>query len=174
MLRTRTLTLAELAEVVGSMAAQLTRREDDRVRTAPDERTLRYYQSTGLLDRPLRYDGRVAIYGFRHVLQALAVKALQGHGYSLAQAQGSLAGATTEALEALVREAAGSTPVAVPPSVAPGGPPPDARLERSGWITVEVAPGVLVSMDLARVPDPTAALARIAAALAPPLSGEPS
>ena len=78
---------------------------DGRVRAAPDVRTIRYYQSIGLVDRPLRYDGRRAVYGRRHLLQAVVVKLLQGEGLSLAQIQTALQGAPTPKLEAAVREA---------------------------------------------------------------------
>ena len=48
---------------------------DARVSAAPDARTVRYYTTLGLLDRP-RIEGRQARYGERHVLQLLAIKAL--------------------------------------------------------------------------------------------------
>ena len=47
-----------------------------RVRDVPDRRTIRYYTTLGLIDRPaLR--GRTALYGRRHLLQLVAIKRLQ-------------------------------------------------------------------------------------------------
>ncbi|MFN7147602.1 MAG: MerR family transcriptional regulator, partial [Myxococcota bacterium] len=78
---------------------------DERVSVRPDARTLRYYQSLGILDRPLRHEGREAVYGYRHLLQAVVTKLLQAEGLSLAQIQRALAGRTDVALEAAVAEA---------------------------------------------------------------------
>ena len=41
---------------------------NDRVRELPDRRTVRYYATLGLLDRPT-IQGRTAFYGRRHLLQ---------------------------------------------------------------------------------------------------------
>ncbi|HWT85302.1 MAG TPA: MerR family transcriptional regulator, partial [Myxococcales bacterium] len=49
---------------------------DGRVSAAPDSRTVRYYTTLGLLDRPT-IEARQARYGERHLLQLLAIKALQ-------------------------------------------------------------------------------------------------
>ncbi|MBI4178683.1 MerR family transcriptional regulator [bacterium] len=51
-----------------------------RVRDLPDERTLRFYTTLGLLAPPLRFDGRRAMYGVKHLVQLLAVKRLQSRG----------------------------------------------------------------------------------------------
>ncbi len=51
--------------------------EDQRVRAVPDARTVRYYQSIGLVDRPER-EGREAVYRWRHLLQVVAVKLTAG------------------------------------------------------------------------------------------------
>jgi DNA-binding transcriptional MerR regulator len=60
---------------------------DGRVAAIPDARTVRYYQTVGILAKPLRYEGRSAIYGYYHLLQLLAIKLLQAQGLSLAQIQ---------------------------------------------------------------------------------------
>ena len=60
--------------------------KDQRVSSLPDARTIRYYTTLGLLDRPF-IDGRQARYGQRHVLQLLAVKALQSMQFPLARVQ---------------------------------------------------------------------------------------
>ena len=63
---------------------------DGRVAPYPDARTVRYYQTAGILKKPLRYEGRNAIYGYHHLLQLIAIKLLQRQGLSLAQIQTAL------------------------------------------------------------------------------------
>ena len=67
----------QAADVLAATGAGAT---DARVRDVQDARTVRYYQSIGLLDRPVRYDGRKAIYAYRHLLQMVCVKLLQAQG----------------------------------------------------------------------------------------------
>ena len=69
-----------------------------RVRAVPDPRTIRYYTTLGLLDRPAAMQGRTAYYGRRHVLQLVAIKRLQARGLSLVEVQRCLAGADDGAL----------------------------------------------------------------------------
>jgi DNA-binding transcriptional MerR regulator len=68
-----------------------------RVRELPDRRAVRWYTTTGLVDRPVM-QGRAALYGTRHLLQVVAVKRRQAEGRSLAEIQAELAGATNETL----------------------------------------------------------------------------
>ncbi|MCU0270782.1 MAG: MerR family transcriptional regulator [Acidimicrobiales bacterium] len=67
----------------------------------PDRRTLRYYTTLGLLDRPSEVRGRRAWYGERHVEQVLAIKRLQAAGLPLAEIQSLLVGRPTRELTAL-------------------------------------------------------------------------
>ena len=55
-----------------------------RVRDLPDRRVVRWYTTTGLVDKPAM-SGRTAIYHPRQLLQIVAVKKLQAQGLSLAQ-----------------------------------------------------------------------------------------
>jgi len=68
-----------------------------RVRDLPDRRVVRWYTTTGLVDRPAM-QGRTALYNARHLLQIVAVKRRQAEGRSLAEIQAELAGATDETL----------------------------------------------------------------------------
>jgi DNA-binding transcriptional MerR regulator len=68
-----------------------------RVRGLPDRRVVRWYTTTGLVDRP-SMQGRTALYSPRHLLQVVAVKRRQAEGRSLADIQAELAGATDETL----------------------------------------------------------------------------
>lgn len=69
-----------------------------RVRDVPDRRTVRWYTTIGLVDRPAGMRGRTALYGPRHLLQIVAVKRLQAQGRSIAEVQAELVGATDSTL----------------------------------------------------------------------------
>lgn len=152
------LALKALVEQVNALLARLPAPVDGRVAAATDARGVRYYQSLGVVDRPLRYEGRKAIYGYRHLLQIVCAKALQRQGHSLAQVQRALAGAPLAALEAAALDALGSAPVAPPPAPA-----------HRPLVAVELAPGVTVTLDPARVPDVEAMVARLARVITAPL-----
>ncbi len=162
------LPLPELVAAAARLGARLPATPDERVRAEVDERTVRYYQSSGLVDRPSRFAGRTALYGYRQLLQVLATKALQGAGYRLAQVQAALAGVPTAELEAAVARALGggvtrTAPPTAPPASAPTAPPsPPAR----ALVQFEVAPGLWLTVDPALHPDPAA----LAAALTPHLA----
>ena len=72
-------TMEDLVEWVNSAVRrfypQANEGGDKRVSDTFTVRTLRYYQTLGCLDKPDK-DGRRAIYGFRHYLQALVIRKL--------------------------------------------------------------------------------------------------
>ena len=80
-------TLSELVAEVAARIAVLPAPSNGQVRAVPDERTVRYYGTIGLLDRPLAMRGRTALYGRRHLAQVVAIKRLQTTGRSLAEIQ---------------------------------------------------------------------------------------
>lgn len=80
-------TLPDLVAEVAARIAALPAPKNGQVRAIPDERTVRYYQTIGLLDRPAAMRGRTALYGIRHVAQVVAIKRLQTMGRSLAEIQ---------------------------------------------------------------------------------------
>jgi DNA-binding transcriptional MerR regulator len=127
---------------------------DARLAPRIDPRTVRYWQSLGLVDRPASYEGRRATFGYRHLLQVVAVRLLQRQGSSLAQIQQALAGRSTAVLEQAVSTTLGAPSPPVGALEVPSTPP--AR-----WRTVELAPGVLVTLDLGRVADYEALLNRL-------------
>lgn len=102
-----------------------------RVREVPDKRTIRYYTTLGLLDRPAEMRGRTAYYGRRHLLQLVAIKRLQSAGQTLVQIQSILAGADAATLQrqanlpadfdvlAEAAPAVEASPIEQPPSAAP-------------------------------------------------------
>lgn len=143
---------------------------DARVAALPDARTIRYYQTAGLIGKPLRYDGRQAVYGYRHLLEVVAVKLLQARGLTLAQVQRALATATLAEIEAAVSDAlaaAGPSPAPAAPSPLDGRPLATPRgpsaIPARGLVAAEVAPGVFVTVDPNRVGDAQAVIDRIAA-----------
>jgi hypothetical protein len=92
-------TIDELVERVGAaLAGTYPGVSSGRVRDVPDRRAIRWYATTGLVDRPIAMRGRVALYGPRHLLQLVAIKRRQADGRSLAEIQVELAGASDATL----------------------------------------------------------------------------
>ncbi|MDP7701167.1 MerR family transcriptional regulator [Mycobacterium sp. TY815] len=143
-----------LDELVGRVSAALAGAAypgspNGRVRDLPDRRAVRWYTTTGLVDRPVM-QGRNAVYGARHLLQIVAVKRLQAQGFPLAQVQAELAGATDETLrrlagvpdELLTAEQAAASPAAATPDRRSRfwtAPPADARANGADSVTALAA-----------------------------------
>jgi DNA-binding transcriptional MerR regulator len=109
-------TIDELcARVEAALADGAAQQPSGRVREIPDRRTIRWYSTIGLLDRPAAMQGRTALYNERHLLQLLAVKRLQARGVPLAEVQTRLAGATDRVLAGLA-EADDHSPGPAPPA----------------------------------------------------------
>jgi DNA-binding transcriptional MerR regulator len=94
------------AEVARALAVDYVGARSGRIRDVPDLRTIRYYTTLGLLDRPAEMRARTALYGRRHMLQLVAIKKLQALGLSLAQVQQRMSGAS----EAMLVRLAGALP----------------------------------------------------------------
>jgi DNA-binding transcriptional MerR regulator len=125
----RRYTIAELADASATALDALgIAARNGQVRDRPDVRTIRYYGTLGLIDRPAEMKGRTALYGDRHLLQVLAVKALQARGATLADAQRTLVGASEPELRAAVGPG-------LPGAVAAVAGPPPARPGRAFWRT---------------------------------------
>jgi hypothetical protein len=142
-----------------------------RARVVPDQRTIRWYSTIGLLDRPTAMRGRTARYDRRHLLQLVAIKRLQADGNTLADVQQQLVGATESTLTRIARLPAEPPPNGEVPRPAPAPrdrfwvatPAPPASALVHG---VRIADGVTVMFDAARVPTQDD-LAAIAAAAGP-------
>jgi len=76
----------------------------ERVAETLNERTLRYYITEGLIDRPMGKEGTAALYGYRHLLQILAVKRLQGSYLPIKRIREVLTGRSNEEIERIVTE----------------------------------------------------------------------
>lgn len=94
-----------ISELAAEVAAVLSEAEVDqasgRVTEVPSTRTIRYYTTHGLLDGPLEFRGRTALYGRRHLLQLVAIKRLQARGTSLTEVQSRVVGASDDELATL-------------------------------------------------------------------------
>lgn len=145
----------------------------NRVSQVPNARTIRYYTSLGLVDRPVDHAGRVARYSQRHLLQLLAIKALQSRYLPLPQIQARLLGRSDEELARIVdlvvppaqttpavdiapalkgAPIAGATQATAAPSGTEGRPP--AQPPPTRWKGQEVGPGlVLLIQDAAAARD---------------------
>jgi DNA-binding transcriptional MerR regulator len=119
--------------------------QNGQVREVPNARTIRYYTTIGLLDRP-RLQGRSATYGRRHLAQLVAIKRLQARGLPLAEVQREIVGLDDDALAriaALPADLPADLPAGVEAALAPAlGPPPqvESRRERSFWGEAPAAP----------------------------------
>jgi DNA-binding transcriptional MerR regulator len=97
-------TLEQLSDRVADLLADgYEGQRNGRVRELPNGRTIRWYTTIGLVDRPLATKGRVALYGSRHALQLAAIKQLQAAGLSLAEIQERLLGASDERLAVIAK-----------------------------------------------------------------------
>ncbi|MBW3602086.1 MAG: MerR family transcriptional regulator [Actinobacteria bacterium] len=190
---TRTLTLAEFAELAASaVEAAGLEAPSSRVRVVPGERMLRYYVTQGLMDRPevvSTESGREARYGRRHLLQFLATKRLQAGGASLAEIRDELAGADAGRLATLAAVPSGVLPDGVADAsadVAPDGRAefwrrtPDESVKPAAVMAapqrtvsvIPVAPGAELHLDTARWT--AAEIQRVAAAVRRALQARPA
>jgi hypothetical protein len=103
----RLIDIDELARQAGRRLEELgIAQANGQVTARPDIRTLRWYTTVGLLDRPAERRGRRAFYGPHHVAQVVAVKRLQAEGVSLTDIATRLAGLSTAALVAIAHDPA--------------------------------------------------------------------
>jgi len=97
-------TLDELTARVGdALAVGYQGQRNGQVTDVPNLRTIRYYTTLGLLDRPSEMRGRTAYYSPRHLQQLVAIKRLQADGLTLQQVQERLAGITRARLAELAQ-----------------------------------------------------------------------
>ncbi len=169
-----TWTLRELIDEVGSqLARNYEATGNGQVRAIPDERSVRYYTSLGLIDRPAAMRGRTALYGRRHLAQLVAIKRLQALDKSLSEIQQTMATIDDATLSRVSGVVLPRTARARPrasfwrdePKVATATPVPrpDDGPFVAAW-TLELAPGVTLTFPLARAPGAADASALIRAA----------
>lgn len=154
-----TWTLSELVAEVAARIAALPAPSNGQVRAVPDERTVRYYGTIGLLDRPLAMRGRTALYGRRHLAQVVAIKRLQAMGQSLAEIQALWPTLDEPTLARM-------SGVALPPGAAGARAPGRKDFWKSAPAEEPAASAAAVT------PEPAVAPAPVAAASAAPLAVE--
>jgi DNA-binding transcriptional MerR regulator len=97
--------LDELVEIANHLISLVVPQQpSDRVAETLNERTLRYYITEGLIDRPLGKEGTAALYGYRHLVQIVAVKLLQGSYLPIRRIREVLADKSNEELELILAE----------------------------------------------------------------------
>lgn len=85
-----------LPELAAQSALVLTQQDlgqqSGRVRDVPDGRTIRYYTTVGILDKPDHFQGRTAYYSHKHLMQLVAIKRMQAQGLTLSDIQARMLG----------------------------------------------------------------------------------
>jgi DNA-binding transcriptional MerR regulator len=122
------------------LSADYPGQSNGRVREVPDVRTIRWYTSIGLLDRPTAMRGRTALYSRRHLAQLVAVKRLQADGLTLAEVQRRLIGVPDTALEQIARLGAPPATAATAPTEAAGGSADESGADRDRFWSARSRP----------------------------------
>ena len=154
---------------------------DGRAAERIDARTIRFYQTIGIVPKPA-YEGRRAIYERDHLVRVVSAKALQAEGYSLAQIQGALPMRKTDELTQALLEHEGGREDRIaadaPRAVAAGRPRGSApsaqgpaqlapvQLAPVQLTPFHLAPGVTVLIDPTIVADPNSLAESLAESLA--------
>lgn len=186
--------VAGLAEAAARILAEsgAARQGRGTVTELPDERTVRYYLTEGLIPPAEGKQGTASVFEFRHLLQLLVVKKLQAEGLPIRAIRELVTGKTERQLEKLLgteqgpsqgpsargealnylesllrRSPSAPLPSAPPPPAAQA--PPSAPLAApsgalSGtWARVELEPGLELHVsDGYRAPQNEGALRRLA------------
>jgi DNA-binding transcriptional MerR regulator len=95
--------VAELAEnAARALEGGDARQEKATVTEYPDERTVRYYLSEGLLATPAERQGTAAVFGYEHLLTLLTIKKMQAENLSIKKIREILFGKSIDELEKLL------------------------------------------------------------------------
>lgn len=121
-----------------------------RVSSRPDLRTFRLYRTQELIDPPKTKSGNAGVYGRRHVLQLVAIKAMQVHHLPLREIRKRLARCSEADLEMLIggRSSFDRLTTRTKTNRSRGGPTEKDRR----WIMVQL-PDALLWVDQAVVED---------------------
>ncbi len=77
-----------------------------RVTVMPNERTIRFYTANSLVDKPVAREGSHPRYGYRHLLQIMAIKYLQSQYLPLVKIRSLVENSSNRDLELLIPEIA--------------------------------------------------------------------
>jgi DNA-binding transcriptional MerR regulator len=150
--------LPEFARVSGQLVAELQlEQQRGTVTSVPDERTIRYYLSEGLIQTPEEKQGTASVFSYLNLLQLLTVKRLQAEHLPIRKIRELVAGKSEQELETLlgVRGPSGKKTEAKsylesllapapspPPSMQDAAPPPQDFHSSHSWQRVEIEPGL--------------------------------
>ncbi len=98
-------TLPQLAAILREQLPQVAPTQTKyRVTEIPSERTIRFYTANRLVDKPVVGEGKSARYGYRQLLQILAVKYLQSQYLPLVRIRSLVENVSNRDLELLIPE----------------------------------------------------------------------
>ena len=101
---------SELAKAAEERLRTLGARQDrGTVSEIPDERTIRFYQSEGLLDPPIYKSGTASVFTIKHLLQLVAIKQLQSQDLPIKKIRIVIEGKSERELEELIETSQEST-----------------------------------------------------------------
>ena len=166
--------LDELAARASAVLAQCGLEvSDGRAATHIDARTVRFYQTIGVLPKP-QYEGRRALYSLTHLLRLVAAKRLQAEGHSLAQIQAVLPARTDAQLLRALSDLASL--LAPPVAHAAAGPSPTQlrAFTLAKGVTLVIDPAVASATDPDALAATLAAHVRAAQPQTPPIRTRPS
>ena len=175
--------LPEFAQTGGKILAEMALDQArGTVTSVPDERTIRYYMTEGLIQTPEEKQGTASVFGYRHLLQLLTVKKLQAEHLPIRKIRELVAGKSEQELETLLGVAgvsgkksrdteakrylesllAPTSPAAAretsPPPVmlaAPQLSQPQAPQDSHSWQRIEIEPGLELHIRADYSPPPT-------------------
>ena len=163
--------LDELVERANALlSAATTAQRDGRIRPTLDARTVRYYQTLGIVPSPRRAGGRRAVYRSTHLVRAVVTKLLQAGGARLGVIVGSLGSRSDQELWQQVGDLlqGGGSEYAGAPSRLPL-PMPNQLPKMSGDPAepraITLMPGVHLLIEAAASPDPDELLDAVRASL---------
>lgn len=95
--------LPEFAQVAARIVSELElEQQRGTVTSVPDERTIRYYLSEGLIQPPEEKQGTASVFGYQHLLQLVVVKKLQAEHLPIRKIRELVTGKEEHELETLV------------------------------------------------------------------------
>ncbi|HZE69995.1 MAG TPA: MerR family transcriptional regulator [Pyrinomonadaceae bacterium] len=95
--------LPEFAQTAERILSELQlEQERGTVTNVPDERTIRYYLSEGLIQPPEEKQGTASVFGYRNLLQLVTIKRLQADHLPIRKIRELVAGKSEQELESLL------------------------------------------------------------------------
>ncbi|MFM8439874.1 MAG: MerR family transcriptional regulator [Acidobacteriota bacterium] len=106
----------ELAEAATEMILKMGQIQDrGTVKEVVEERTVRYYQSEGLLETPSEKKGTASVFGYKHLLTLVVIKTMQSKNLPIRRIKEIIRGRSEAELEQLKEEFSGEGPLPLGP-----------------------------------------------------------